>query len=86
MVVGVGVADRVVRYQRGRRDGGSDVVSNEGTCPACGDGTWRESVDVGVGIIYGPFGCRTDQWGYLYPTDEAAPGARDSEDAAEVTP
>jgi hypothetical protein len=71
------------------------------TCPNCGGETWRDEVDVEVGIIYGPYGCpcgwsewdeydqtkgptaasgkRTDQWGYLYPTDVAASGARDSE-------
>jgi hypothetical protein len=26
-------------------------------CHACGDQAWRESVDVGVGVIYGPWGC-----------------------------
>lgn len=27
------------------------------TCPICGEPTWRDSVDVGVGIMYGPYGC-----------------------------
>jgi hypothetical protein len=70
------------------------------TCPNCGDKCWRESADVGVGIMYGPWGCpcgwseseehnqldgptsadgkRTDQWGWLYPTDSVTPGARDT--------
>jgi hypothetical protein len=72
-------------------------------CPACGEPDLdRESVDVEVGIIYGPYGCycgwsawdccydqtkgptatagkRTDQWGFLYPADPAAPGARDTD-------
>lgn len=26
-------------------------------CPKCGEETWRESADVGVGVIYGPYGC-----------------------------
>ena len=26
-------------------------------CPRCGEPCDRESVDVGVGIIYGPYGC-----------------------------
>lgn len=26
-------------------------------CPACGGDAWRESVDVGVGVIHGPYGC-----------------------------
>jgi hypothetical protein len=28
------------------------------TCPKCGaQDCWRDSVDVGVGVIYGPYGC-----------------------------
>lgn len=27
------------------------------TCPNCGRDCWRDSADVGVGIIYGPYGC-----------------------------
>lgn len=26
-------------------------------CPNCGEEAWRDSVDVGVGIIHGPYGC-----------------------------
>lgn len=26
-------------------------------CPVCGEDCWRDSVDIGVGIIYGPWGC-----------------------------
>jgi hypothetical protein len=29
----------------------------EGECPRCGDPVDRDSVDVGVGTIYGPWGC-----------------------------
>lgn len=32
------------------------------TCPECGQETWRESADVGVGIIYGPYGCGSCGW------------------------
>jgi len=29
-------------------------------CPNCKDDElWRESVDIGVGIIYGPYGCES---------------------------
>lgn len=68
------------------------------TCPNCGNpDCYRESADVGVGIIYGPYGCpcgwsedyyydqldgptsqggyRTDQWGWLYPTEPVSGGA-----------
>lgn len=31
-------------------------------CPKCGDSCWRDSADVGVGIIYGPFGCPSCGW------------------------
>lgn len=34
----------------------------EKTCPVCGADAWRESADVGVGIIYGPFGCSECGW------------------------
>ena len=27
------------------------------TCPICGDNCMRDEVDIGVGTIYGPFGC-----------------------------
>lgn len=26
-------------------------------CPNCGEGCWRDSADVGVGVIFGPWGC-----------------------------
>jgi len=26
-------------------------------CPKCGREAWRDEADVGVGIIYGPYGC-----------------------------
>jgi ribosomal protein S27AE len=32
------------------------------TCPNCGDECWREHADVGVGIIYGPWGCGSCGW------------------------
>jgi hypothetical protein len=32
-------------------------LTAERICPKCGDDCWRESVDVGVGVIYGPYGC-----------------------------
>ncbi len=31
-------------------------------CPKCGDECWRDSADVGVGYIYGPWGCPTCGW------------------------
>lgn len=35
----------------------------EGTCPRCGcTEVWREDVNVGVGIIYGPYGCPDCGW------------------------
>ena len=33
------------------------------TCPKCGnDDCWRDSVDVGVGVIFGPWGCPMCGW------------------------
>jgi len=32
-------------------------------CPHCGDeGIYREEADVGVGVIYGPYGCNACGW------------------------
>lgn len=31
-------------------------------CPKCGEECWRDDVDVGVGIIYGPYGCPGCGW------------------------
>jgi hypothetical protein len=31
-------------------------------CPKCGGETYQDSVDVGVGIIYGPLGCTMCGW------------------------
>lgn len=30
---------------------------DECQCPNCGHGCMRESADVGIGVIYGPWGC-----------------------------
>ena len=33
------------------------------TCPRCGnDDCWRDEADVGVGIMYGPYGCPCCGW------------------------
>jgi hypothetical protein len=31
-------------------------------CPHCDSECWREDADVGVGIIYGPWGCPDCGW------------------------
>lgn len=31
-------------------------------CPECGADCWREDADVGVGVIYGPWGCPDCGW------------------------
>lgn len=31
-------------------------------CPKCGEECWRDSADVGVGVIYGPYGCGNCGW------------------------
>lgn len=35
---------------------------DEQTCPKCGEECYRDSVDVEVGIIYGPWGCPGCGW------------------------
>ncbi len=37
-------------------------TSKPDECPKCGDAVWRDSADVGVGIIYGPAGCPSCGW------------------------
>lgn len=34
-----------------------EEMTEKGICPRCGDICDRDEVDVGVGIMYGPFGC-----------------------------
>ena len=46
-------------------------------CPKCGcDDLWREEADVGVGIIYGPYGCPECGWSEssAYDLSEGADG------------
>lgn len=31
-------------------------------CPKCQEVVWRDSVDVGVGVIHGPYGCSACGW------------------------
>lgn len=31
-------------------------------CPKCSSRVWRDSVDVGVGVIHGPYGCVQCGW------------------------
>lgn len=35
---------------------------DEKACPKCGEDCHRESADVGVGVIYGPWGCPACGW------------------------
>jgi len=45
-------------------------MSEEKTCPNCGGGCCRDEVDVGVGIIYGPWGCWSCRWSeYVIPAN-----------------
>ncbi|MDO3431159.1 hypothetical protein QWJ46_00530 [Rhizobium sp. CBN3] len=40
-----------------------ETMTEEGVCPRCSEGSlWREEADVGVGIIYGPWGCESCGW------------------------
>jgi len=44
-------------------------------CPECSEACDRDAVDVGVGVIYGPWGCNTCGWSedpkYNHPTAES---------------
>ena len=31
-------------------------------CPECGESCWRECADIGVSILYGPYGCESCGW------------------------
>lgn len=38
-------------------------MNDDSPCPNCNEpGLWRESVNVGVGVIYGPYGCPNCGW------------------------
>lgn len=39
-----------------------ESMTIEGICPRCGEHAERDSVDVGVGIIHGPWGCSCCGW------------------------
>lgn len=39
-----------------------ETMTAEGVCPRCGERAERDSVDVGVGIIHGPWGCSRCGW------------------------
>ena len=60
------------------------MITKDPVCPNCKNDTlWRESVDVGVGTIYGPYGCASCG----YSEDEAynlASGPKTSEDGSPV--
>ncbi len=38
------------------------IYGVEMNCPKCGSDCWREEVDVGVGVIFGPYGCPECGW------------------------
>ncbi|MBX4941149.1 hypothetical protein [Rhizobium binae] len=52
-----------LRALTGEDHGPWPVITDESPCPRCDEvGLWRESADVGVGIIYGPYGCPSCGW------------------------
>lgn len=53
-------------------------------CPKCGDECWREEVDVGVGVIYGPWGCSCG-WSES-PEYDSSEGDADAPEGWRVTP
>lgn len=55
-------------------------LTHTSPCPKCGEALlWRESADVGIGIIYGPWGCECG-WSESAEYDRReGPAAADSE-------
>lgn len=49
------VAHAVV--EQAGREVGKAVVAEAMVCPSCGESCLRDEADVGVGVIYGPWGC-----------------------------
>lgn len=41
---------------------GHEIGEVEQACPKCGEECCRDDVDVGVGVIYGPWGCPACGW------------------------
>ena len=41
-----------------------EEMTEDSVCPRCKErgGLWRESADVGIGVIYGPWGCPDCGW------------------------
>ena len=50
-------------------------MSETRNCPKCGGECWRESVDVEVGVIHGPWGCSDCGWSEdpYYDSSEGPP-------------
>ena len=49
-------------------------------CPKCGEECMRESVDVGVGTIHGPWGCYCgwSEWEYYDSSEGKSPAQKES--------
>jgi len=39
-----------------------ETMTVTGQCPHCGEQAQQDSVDVGVGVIFGPWGCSACGW------------------------
>ena len=57
-------------------------------CPKCGEECDRDSVDVGVGVIYGPWGCYCCGWSSSpeYDCSEGRPKAQEEMEGYIVDP
>jgi hypothetical protein len=58
-----------------RAERGTKAVIEQQDCPKCGDKCYREEADVGVGIIYGPWGCPGCGWSENPEYDHSAGGS-----------
>ena len=52
-------------------------------CPRCGAPAWRDEADVGVGVMYGPYGCPCG-WSESPEYDLSETGPRLTESGYEV--
>ena len=52
-------------------------------CPKCNEECWRDEVDVGVGVLYGPWGCSFCGWSddpHYDSSDGPSPARRENPD------
>ncbi len=51
---------------------------NNGKCPQCNGNLWRDEVDIGVGVQYGPWRCEDCAWYEGHEADAATDAEADA--------